>query len=47
MAGRRLVIPGLLNRVVAFMPRVAPRAILLGSLDRRQSRRRSRSVHGS
>jgi hypothetical protein len=27
------------NRVVAFMPRIAPRAILLRSLDRRQSRR--------
>jgi short-subunit dehydrogenase len=39
MAGRRLVIPGAVNRVVAFMPRIAPRAILLRSLDRRQSRR--------
>ncbi len=47
MAGRRLVIPGLLNRAVAFMSRVTPRTILLGSLDRRQTRRRSRSVHAS
>jgi short-subunit dehydrogenase len=44
MAGRRLVIPGVINRVVAFMPRVAPRTILLGSLDRRQGRRLLRSV---
>jgi short-subunit dehydrogenase len=44
MAGRRLVIPGLLNQVIAFMPRIAPRNILLGSLDRRQSRRLSKSA---
>ena len=29
MRGRRMVIPGLMNKLVAFSPRVAPRALLL------------------
>jgi hypothetical protein len=43
MAGRRLVVPGLANWLVAsLVPRLVPRAILLGQIDRRQSRRQSR-----
>jgi len=41
MEGRRLVVPGWANRLVAsLVPRLLPRALLLQRLDARQSRRR-------
>ncbi len=39
MRGRRLVIPGLGNKIVTLLPRILPRSLLLAVLDRRQQRR--------
>ena len=36
MRGRRLVVPGLGNKVMVFLPRVLPRFVVLGAADRRQ-----------
>ncbi len=41
MAGRRTIIPGLLNRLIIVLIRFMPRRLLLSALDRRQTRRRS------
>ena len=41
MRGKRLVIPGLGNKIISFLPRIVPRAPLLAVLDRRQRRRHS------
>jgi len=41
MANKRTVVPGLLNKLVLFGVRLAPRRILLRMVDQRQSRRRS------
>lgn len=40
MAGRRTVVPGLLNKLVVLLIRIAPRGLLLALVDFRQSRRR-------
>jgi short-subunit dehydrogenase len=41
MQGRRLVVPGLANKLVAgLVPRIVPRPLLLAAIDARQSRRR-------
>jgi short-subunit dehydrogenase len=34
MAGRRVVIPGFANRVAAFLPRLAPRGMVLAVMGR-------------
>lgn len=39
MAGRRLVVPGLFNKVVTFLPRLVPRSWVLQAVDARQRRR--------
>jgi short-subunit dehydrogenase len=41
MQGRRVVVPGLINRLVTMLIRIVPRWILLAAVDARQSRRRS------
>jgi hypothetical protein len=41
MRGQRVVIPGLANKIAAFMARLVPHAILLAAVDNRQSRRGS------
>ncbi len=41
MRGKRLVIPGLANKIVTLLVRVVPRRYLLSAVDRRQSRRRA------
>ncbi len=41
MANKRTVVPGLMNKLVLFGIRLAPRRILLRMVDERQSRRRS------
>jgi uncharacterized protein len=41
MANKRTVVPGLVNKLVVFGIRLAPRRILLGMVDQRQRRRRS------
>jgi short-subunit dehydrogenase len=33
MAGKRVVIPGFPNRVAAFLPRLAPRSMVLAMMD--------------
>ena len=40
MAGRRVVIPGLVNRLIVGLIRFMPRGLLLAALDKRQARRR-------
>src|SRR5690606_2268621 len=39
MAGRRLVVPGLFNKVVTFLPRLVPRSWVLQAVHARQRRR--------
>jgi short-subunit dehydrogenase len=39
MRGKRLVIPGFGNKVMAFLPRILPRDLLLSLVDRRQRAR--------
>jgi len=34
MAGKRVVIPGVPNRIAAFLPRLAPRAVVLAAMNR-------------
>jgi short-subunit dehydrogenase len=41
MRGKRLVIPGLANKIVTLAIRVVPRRFLLAAVDRRQSQRRA------
>jgi short-subunit dehydrogenase len=41
MRGQRVVIPGLGNKIAAFMIRLVPNRLLLAVVDNRQSRRRS------
>jgi len=41
MQGRRIVIPGLPNKLVTLLIRIFPRRLLLAMVDARQSRRRS------
>lgn len=41
MQGRRVVVPGALNKLALLLIRIVPRRLLLAALDRRQSRRRS------
>jgi short-subunit dehydrogenase len=41
MAGRRVVVPGLANKLVTVLIRIVPRRLLLRMVDSRQSRRRS------
>lgn len=41
MQGRRVVVPGLVNKLVAILIGVVPRALLLAAVDSRQSKRRS------
>ncbi len=41
MRGRRMVVPGLANKLVAFLIRIFPRRLLLAMVSSRQSRRRS------
>lgn len=41
MANKRTVIPGLINKLVIFGIRLAPRRVLLRKVDQRQARRRS------
>jgi uncharacterized protein len=40
MAGKRLVVPGLANKLVTFLPRFAPRGLVLGLVHKRQKRMR-------
>jgi short-subunit dehydrogenase len=42
MAGKRLVIPGLGNRIVAFLPRLIPRGVVLRSIETYQRGRGQR-----
>ena len=43
MEGRRLVVPGWANRLLAsLVPRLVPRAVLLALLDSRQGKRQVR-----
>jgi short-subunit dehydrogenase len=41
MANKRTVVPGVMNKLVVLGIRLAPRRILLGMVDQRQTRRRS------
>ena len=41
MRGKRVVVPGLANKIVSFLPRVVPRPLLLSVLAKRQKRRAS------
>jgi short-subunit dehydrogenase len=38
MAGKRLVVPGLANKLVTFLPRFAPRGLILDLVHKRQKR---------
>jgi hypothetical protein len=40
MAGRRLVVPGLGNKLVTMLPRLLPRGLILSVTDARARRRR-------
>jgi uncharacterized protein len=41
MRGKRVVVPGLANKLIAIFVRIVPRRLLLRMVDSRQSRRRS------
>jgi uncharacterized protein len=41
MDGRRTVVPGAINKLIAFLIRVTPRSLILSFVDYRQKRRRS------
>ncbi len=41
MRGRRLVVPGLINKIITLAIRVVPRRMLLAAVGRRQSQRRA------
>ncbi|MBV9347324.1 MAG: SDR family NAD(P)-dependent oxidoreductase, partial [Pseudolabrys sp.] len=47
MAGRRMVVPGLLNKIVTLIAGKFPRAFVLAVIDRSQSRREARRRTGS
>ena len=40
-AGKRLVVPGLLNKLIPFLPRIFPRAVILAVSDSRQKSRKT------
>jgi short-subunit dehydrogenase len=40
MQGRRVIIPGMTNKLAAFLPRFLPRALMLAATDAHQKRRR-------
>lgn len=44
MQGKRIVIPGAINRLMAFLIRLTPPSLALKVIDRRQTRRRSASA---
>jgi short-subunit dehydrogenase len=44
MAGKRLVVPGLANKLATFVPRVLPRASVLRLTDARRRRRRREAL---
>jgi hypothetical protein len=44
MRGQRLMVPGFGNKVMAFLPRVMPRGMLLSLTGMRQRRRTIRSA---
>ena len=39
MAGRMLVVPGVLNKIIVFLSRILPRKTMLAAADRRQQQR--------
>jgi len=39
MRGQRVVVPGIANKIVSFLPRIVPRPLLLSVLAKRQKRR--------
>jgi short-subunit dehydrogenase len=39
MAGRMLVVPGLVNKIIVFASRILPRKAMLAAADRRQKLR--------
>jgi short-subunit dehydrogenase len=41
VAGKRLVVPGRLNKLVPFLPRILPRALVLAISDMRQKNRKT------
>jgi hypothetical protein len=41
MQGKRVVVPGFVNKLAILLMRFLPRRMLLAAVDRRQSRRRS------
>jgi short-subunit dehydrogenase len=41
IAGRRTIVPGLLNKLITVLIRLTPRSLILAAVDARQSRRRS------
>jgi len=43
MAGKRVIVPGLINRLIIAVLRFVPRGFLLAVIDRRQARRRHAS----
>ena len=47
MRGRRVVIPGVANKIVSFLPRIVPRPLLLSVLAARQRRRTSSPAPGT
>ena len=42
MAGRRVVVPGKINRVITLLPRLVPRGLMLAMINRRWNRTRDR-----
>jgi short-subunit dehydrogenase len=45
MAGRRLVVPGIGNKILVFMPRLLPRGLVLKAVDRRRGREAEAGPH--
>jgi hypothetical protein len=45
MAGRRLVVPGIANKILTFMPRLLPRGLVLKAVDRRRGREAEAGPH--
>ena len=43
MGGRRVIVPGVANRVVSWLPRLMPRALMLAMIERRWNRTRTGS----
>jgi short-subunit dehydrogenase len=44
LRGRRVVVPGLANKAITFLPRILPRQMLLAMVDRRQRSRTDESL---